>query len=180
METAIKICAVSLLCGMAIAPAMAEEFYAALSAGQAAAINTCTGVADCHDSGISMSGAYRFTPMSGTEIGYATFGKASLGGSDGDREHNDIEASADGTPRYGHILSSRESRFGLFRIQHKITVPSATSAVTDLAYGIAAQYDLSHGLALRAQYERLRTLDDVDTTGQAKTTLLSVGAVYRF
>jgi len=181
MNAARKICTMALLCGMGASSAMAEGYYAALDVGQTNAKDTCTGVAGCNDSATAMrfAGGYQFTPVMGMEVSYATYGKASLGGARGDWETNGIQVSGIGTFPVGNAFSVL-GKLGVARIEHKVGTTSATSTRTNLAYGIGAQYDFTKGIAFRAQYERLGTIGDANTTGQAKASLLSVGAVYRF
>jgi opacity protein-like surface antigen len=181
MNMITRICTATLLFGMAAAPAMAEGFYAALDVGQTNAKDTCTGAAGCNDTATAMriAGGYQFMPMWGAEVSYATYGKASLGGTSGDWETNGIQASAIGTFPVARAFSVL-GKVGVARIEHKVTATSASSTRTNLAYGVGAQYDFTPVIAFRAQYERLGTIGDANTTGQAKASLLSVGALYRF
>ncbi|HLP98618.1 MAG TPA: hypothetical protein VK149_09255 [Sideroxyarcus sp.] len=168
METAIKICAIPLLCAMATATAMAEGLYAAAEAWRTAA---CNGMTACTGSSYP-AGRYGFAPISG--IGLS---RTAPDGSTAEHSRNAGETSADGSPRYGHILSSVESRFGSLRIQPILAATPDASAGSDPVYGIGAQYDFNHDLALHARYERLGATDGADSAG---TSLLSVDAVYRF
>ncbi|HAF44260.1 MAG TPA: hypothetical protein DCK83_04770 [Gallionellaceae bacterium] len=174
-----KICAATLLCTATVTPVMAEGFYAALDVGQTNAKDTCTGAAGCSDSStaLRLAGGYQFTPMWGTEVSYATYGKASLGGTFGDWETNGMQAAGIGTFPVAESFSVL-GKVGVARIQHKAA--GATSTKTNLAYGIGAQYDFSKGIAMRVQYERLGNVGDANTTGQAKASLLSAGVLYRF
>lgn len=174
-----KICAATLLCSIAATPAMAEGFYVALDVGQSNAKDTCTGADGCSDSATAMraAGGYQFTPMWGAEVSYATYGKASLGGTSGDWETNGVQASGIGTFPVAESFSVL-GKLGVARIQHKAA--GVTTTKTNLAYGIGAQYDLSKAIAFRVQYERLGDVGDANTSVQAKASLLSVGALYRF
>ena len=174
-----KICAVTLVYGLSIAPAMAEGFYAALDVGQTNAKDTCNGSSGCSDTAtaIRAAGGYQFTQMWGAEVSYATYGKANLGGSHGDWKTSGVQASCIGTFPVSESFSVL-GKVGIARIEHQVN--GASSTKTNLAYGIGAQYDFTKGIAFRAQYERLGTIGDTNTTGQAKASLLSVGALYRF
>lgn len=179
MKMLSKICAATLLCSVSLTPAMAEGFYAALDVGQTNAKDTCTGGTGCDENAtaIRIGGGYQFAPMWGMEASYASYGKASLGGASGDWETNGVQVSGIGTFPVADAFSVL-GKVGIARIEHKVA--SASSTRTNLAYGVGAQYDLSTGIAFRVQYERLGTIGDTNTTGQAKASLLSVGAVYRF
>ena len=173
-----KICTVTLVYGLAVAPAMAEGFYAALDVGQTNAKDTCsTGVAGCNDTAtaIRAAGGYQFTPMWGMEFSYATYGKANLGGSHGDWKTSGVQASCIGTFPVSESFSVL-GKVGVARIEHQVN--GATSTKTNPAWGIGAQYDFTRSIAFRAQYEQLGTIGDANTTGEAKVSLLSVGALY--
>ena len=175
-----KLCTATLVYGLAISPAMAEGFYAALDVGQTNAKDTCSaGTSGCDDSAtaIRAGGGYQFTPMWGMEVSYATYGKAALGSSHGDWKTNGVQVSGIGTFPVAESFSVL-GKVGVARLERQVN--GASSTKTNLAYGIGAQYDFTKGIAFRAQYERLGTIGDTNTTGQAKASLLSVGALYRF
>lgn len=175
-----NICAAALVYTIAITPAMAEGFYAALDVGQTNAKDTCSaGTSGCEDTATAMraAGGYQFTPMWGMEVSYATYGKANLGGTNGDWKTNGVQASGIGTFPVSAVISLL-GKVGVARIEHQID--GTTSTKTNLAYGIGAQYDFTKGIAFRAQYERLGNIGDSNTAVQAKASLLSVGALYRF
>jgi OOP family OmpA-OmpF porin len=174
-----NICAVTLVYGMAIAPVMAEGFYAALDVGQTNAKDTCNNISGCTDTATAgrIAGGYQFTKMWGTEVSYATYGKASLGGNFGDWETNGVQASGIGTFPVAESFAVL-GKVGVARIEHKSA--GVTSTKTNLAYGIGGQYEFTKGIAFRVQYERLGNVGDANTTGQAKASLLSAGALYRF
>ena len=175
-----NICAVTLVYGLAVAPVMAEGFYAALDAGQTNAKDTCSaGFAGCNDTAtaIRAAGGYQFTSMWGIEVSYATYGKANLGGAHGDWKTSGEQASGIGTFPVGAAFSLL-GKVGVARIEHQVNGTSSTK--TNLAYGIGSQYDFNKGIAFRVQYEQLGSIGDANTTGEAKASLLSVGALYRF
>jgi OOP family OmpA-OmpF porin len=175
-----KICAVTLVYGLAVAPVMAEGFYAALDAGQTNAKDTCTtGVAGCNDTAtaIRAAGGFQFTQMWGMEVSYATYGKANLGGSHGDWKTSGVQASGIGTFPVAESCSVL-GKVGVARLERQVN--GASSTKTNLAYGIGAQYDFTKNIAFRAQYEQLGKIGDANTTGETKVSLLSVGALYRF
>jgi opacity protein-like surface antigen len=115
--------------------------------------------------------------MWGMETSYATYGKANLGGSHGDWKTSGVQASGTGTFPVGGAFSLL-GKVGVARIKHQVN--GASSTKTNLAYGIGSQYDFNKGIAFRVQYEQLGTIGDANTTGEAKASLLSVGALYRF
>lgn len=174
-----KICAVTLLCGISATPVMAEGFYVALDVGQTNAKDTCTRRSGCTDTATAMRAAagYQFTMMWGAEVSYATYGKATLGGTYGDWETTGVQASGIGAFPVTESFSVL-GKLGVVRIEHKAV--GATSTKTNLAYGVGAQYDFSKGIAARLQYERLGDVGDTNTTGQAKASLLSAGILFRF
>jgi opacity protein-like surface antigen len=175
-----KICAATLVYGLTVAPAMAEGFYAALDVGQTDAKDTCnTGVDGCNDSStaIRAAGGYQFTQIWGMEVSYATYGKANLGGTYGDWKTSGVQASGIGTFPVAESFSVL-GKLGVARIEHQVN--GATSTRTNLAWGLGAQYDFNKRIAFRAQYEQLGTIGDANTTGEAKASLISVGALYRF
>jgi OOP family OmpA-OmpF porin len=174
-----KVCAATIVYGLAIAPVMAEGFYAALDVGQTNARDTCSGSSGCTDSATAgrVAGGYQFTQMWGAEVSYASYGKASLGGHYGDWETNGVQASAIGTFPVAESFAVL-GKVGVARIEHKAA--GATATKTNLAYGIGGQYAFSKGIAFRVQYERLGDVGDTNTTGQAKASLLSAGVLYRF
>jgi OOP family OmpA-OmpF porin len=174
-----QICAATIVYGLAIAPVMAEGFYAALDVGQTNAKDTCNGTSGCTDTATAgrVAGGYQFTEMWGTEVSYATYGKASLGGHYGDWETNGIQASGIGTFPVAESFAVL-GKVGVARIEHKAA--GTTSTKTNLAYGIGGQYAFTKGIAFRVQYERLGDIGDTNTTGQAKASLLSAGVLYRF
>ena len=179
MKVLKKICAATLVYGLAITPAMAEGIYAALDVGQTNAKDTCSGSSGCSDTAtaIRVAGGYQFTPMWGAEVSYATYGKASLGSSHGDWKTSGVQASGIGTFPVGETISLL-GKVGVARIEHQVN--GASSTKTNLAYGIGAQYDFTKGIAFRVLYERLGKIGDSNTAVQAKASLLSVGALYRF
>jgi OOP family OmpA-OmpF porin len=174
-----NICAATIVYGLAIAPVMAEGFYAALDVGQTNAKDTCNGNSGCTDTATAgrIAGGYQFTRNWSTEVSYATYGKASLGGKYGDWETNGIQASGIATFPVAESFAVL-GKLGVARIEHKAA--GATSTKTNLAYGIGGQFDFTKGIAIRVQYERLGDIGDTNTTGQAKASLLSIGALYRF
>lgn len=182
----------------AISPAFADGFYGALDIGQTKAQDACstTGlpagstVAGCKDTATMyrIAGGYQFAPMWGAEVSYGSYGKASMGVATvpflgtiaaGDWQLSGLQVSGTGTFPLGNAFSLI-GKLGIARTDIKLTAASVSATSTKLAYGIGAQYDFTKTVAVRAQYENLGTVGDVNTTGTAKVSLLSAGVVLKF
>ena len=188
----------ALLFGAAATPALAENYYAALDAGQAKAKDACTGVpggwTGCNDTStfFRIAGGYQFTPMWGAEISYADAGSTSLGSGiilgtavSGDYKVSSVQFAGTGTFPIGNDFSFI-AKLGIASTDLKITASGGgvtvdqSATTTKLAYGVGAQYDITRNVSVRAQYEDLGDVGDTNTTGTSKVTLLSAGLVYKF
>ena len=127
--------------------------------------------------------------MWGAEISYGDYGSASagsfMGTPLGDWEASGFQISGTGTFPLGAGFDVI-GKIGFARTKIEFMYSPAigggsdTATSTKLAVGVGAQYNVSQNLAIRAQYEDLGKVGDVNTTGESKVTLLSVGAVFRF
>ena len=189
-----KIAIAVFILGATASSAMADSFYGALDFGQAKGKDACTdlavvGVVGCKDSASAyrIAGGYKFTPMWGAEISYGNYGNASLGSFSGfplgDWEASGFQVSGIGTFPLGAGFDLI-GKVGIAQTKLELTGSSFwtdTSATsTKLAVGIGAQYNVSQSVAIRAQYEDLGKVGDVNTTGESKVTLLTAGVVFRF
>jgi OmpA-OmpF porin, OOP family len=170
--------------------AMAEGYYAALDLGQSKAKDACTGlppgVTGCKDTApfYRIAGGYQFAPMWGAEISYAIYGKESagtLGSLSVDWQFSGFQVSGIGTFPLSNEFSLI-GKLGVARTKIELTSGGVSNSAssTNLAYGIGAQYDFTKSVAVRAEYEDLGTVGDVNTTGTSKDTLLSAGVVLKF
>jgi opacity protein-like surface antigen len=174
-----KICAATLLCAVAVTPAMAKGFYAAADVGHTNHSNPCNGTSGCSNSStvLRAGGGYQFTPRWATEVSFALYGKSNPGDTIDDWKTNGMQASGIGTFPVGESISVL-GKLGVARITREAA--GTTYTRTNLAYGIGAQYDFSKIVALRVQYERISSIGDDNTTGQSRLSMLSAGALYRF
>ena len=184
-----------LVIGAGATSAMAEDFYGALDVGQTKAKDACMGApADCKDTATlyRIAGGYQFTPTFGAEISYADYGKANLGSFavfgvpvTSDWKITGEQLSVIGAFPLGDVFSLT----GKVGVAHSTIKLSAnlpgnsvtlSSSSTNLAWGIGALFNINNSFAIRAQYEDLGNVGDAATTGTAKVSLMSVGAMLRF
>ena len=201
MNIANKIAAAVLIFGTTLS-AMAGSYYGALDIGQTKAKDTCSylssvGTVGCEDTSTlyRIGGGYQFTPMWGTEVSYATYGKESLGTFGGfplgDWKMDGLQISGIGTLPVGAGFDLI-GKVGIARTKYVLSynpaigMASDSATKTKLAYGIGAQYNISPRFAVRAQYEDLGEVGEGDwatcvaCTGTTEVQLMSLGAVLKF
>lgn len=194
MKIDFKVLAAALMLGTIASPAMAENFYGAIDIGQSKGSDICTnlpaGINGCQDTGtlLRIAGGLQFAPMWGTELSYGTLGNESAGtglGITGKWQGSALQVSGIGTFPVANGFSII-GKLGIVRADLEVsgsylgTGFDYTATTTNVAYGIGAQFDLSHNAAIRAQYENYGTLGDASTTGTSKVSSLSIGLVYKF
>jgi len=190
-----KILAAALLSALSTS-AMAEGAYVAVDVGQTTAKDMCSGLPagfSCSEKATAFrfGGGYQFTPNLGIEANYGILGKGTASGTvlgtafNGEAKFKTLQVAATGT----FPLADTFSLIGKLGIARTSVDTSATgggfsssssATSTKLAYGIGAQFDLSKSLGIRAQYENLGEVGDVNTTGTAKVSLISAGVVLKF
>jgi OOP family OmpA-OmpF porin len=148
---------------------------------------TCTDTATAFRFG----GGYQFTPNLGIEANYGILGKPTMSGTvlgvaiNGEAKLNTLQVAATGTYPVADAFSLI-GKLGIARTTLDVSASgggfssSSSATSTKLAYGIGAQYDISKTLGVRAQYENLGEVGDVNTTGTTKVSLISAGVVFKF
>jgi len=186
-----------LLCYTTVSQASAESLYIAIDVGQTSASKACytdgipgsITVTGCKEKAtlFRVSGGYQFDPLWGAEISYGDYGKGKLGTATvpglgvinlGDWQFIGFEIAGTATFPYSDAFSLT-GKIGFAQTTIKFTRISMSATSTNLAYGIGAQYTLSHCIAIRAQFENLGVVGD-NNTGTAKLVLLSAGIISRF
>ncbi len=189
-----KILAAALLSALSTS-AMAEGPYAAVDIGQTTAKDMCAGSTGftCNETATAFrfGGGYQFTPNFGIEANYGILGKPTMSGTvlgvaiNGEAKLNTLQVAATGTYPVADAFSLI-GKLGIARTTVDVTASgggfssSQSATSTKLAYGIGAQYDVSKTFGVRAQYENLGEVGDVNTTGTAKVSLISAGVVFKF
>lgn len=180
------------LSGLVAAPqASAQGFYIGGSVGQSDFDNgnaipdlITSGTVDGKDTGYKIFGGYEFNRNFGVELAWVDLGKASYSGTflglpvtGGSVKTSGLNISAVGTLP----LSSSFALFGklgLFSWESKASdvtggVPfSGKEDGSDVSFGIGASYNFTKNLAIRAEWEQFKAVDNI--------SLLSLGVVYKF
>ena len=184
-----KILAVTLLSVLSTS-AMAEGLYAAVDVGQSTNKDICKniiGATSCNESGTAFrfGGGYQFNQNFGVEVNYGILGKTTVsgGGVSGEAKPTTLQVAATGTFPIADAFSLI-GKLGIARTSADFSgTGSATQSTTStgLAYGIGAQYDLSKSMGVRAQYETLGEIGDMNIVGvTAKISMISAGVVLKF
>jgi OOP family OmpA-OmpF porin len=129
-------------------------WYVGGSIGQASA-------ADEEEMAWRIAAGYRVNRTFGVEIGYANLSDFGLGGDD--------VTSLEFVGTAGFPVGNRFSIYGLAGIAR---LSADDENETELTFGFGAQYEMSRNVALRAQWQRYNTDEEID--------VLSVGIVYKF
>lgn len=193
MKNPAKSLAAILVFGMAVSPAIAENFYGAFDVVQPTAKDVCNGlpvgVSGCKNSSVlaRLAVGYQFTPVWGAEYSMGTARRATLGAAANGTEFAGwrlsclIQLSATGT---FHLTDefALTGKAGLARSELQILPGPYTlkSIVIKPAFGGGVRYAFTRSFAVRAQYEYLGTIGEASTTGTTKASLLSAGLVYMF
>ena len=170
---------IALIGTLAVSPAMAEDAYLGLSAGESQLDDVCDDIenavgaaADCDDTDTAgkVFGGWKLTDWFGLEASYVDLGEAEvevLGTSAG------IEADGFGLSAVGFLPLNENfdlfAKAGAYNWDVETTGTSALAAGldddsgTDATYGVGARLGLNENVALRAELERYEIEDyDVD------------------
>lgn len=186
-----RIIVAALSCGGALimTPPAAAQFYVGASAGwsdykSGNAVNLTNGSVDGEDTGFKVFGGYQFSRNFGLEVSYLDFGKATYSGLSGGTPLTGGQAATDGLnfSAVGTLpLTPQFDLFGKVGIMNWETKASFVVGSTpgtqrddgnDLTYGIGVAYNFTPNLALRAEWERFKAVDDID--------LMSIGVAFKF
>ena len=183
--------AVASICGSALimAPPAAAQFYVGGSLGWSDykagnATGLTSGSVDGEDTGYKIFGGYQFNRNFGFELSYLDLGKASYTGTGaggpltgGSAETTGWNFSGTGTLP----LSPNFDLFGklgimMWETKSSFVIGGAPGSQkndgNDFTYGVGVAYNFTPNLALRAEWERFKAVDDID--------LLSVGVAFKF
>lgn len=191
-----------LAAGLVLAGSAAAEGYVAIDAGQAKAVDACSGagglgVVNCKDTTTAwrIAGGYRFSQYWSAEASYGDYGRATLGTCSGtglcglfgfagrplgDWSTNGIQASVIGTYPIADTGLGVFAKVGVARTTLELKNLGMSATTTNLSGGLGAQYDFNKKFSVRAQYESLGTVGEVSTTGKTKVSLTTGGLVMRF
>jgi OmpA-OmpF porin, OOP family len=186
-----KMLVAALLCGSALmaAPPAAAQFYVGGSLGwsdykSGNAVPMTSGSVDGEDTGYKIFGGYQFNRNFAFEAAYLDLGKASYTGSvgaapltGGRAETTGFNFSAVGTlpltqnfdvfGKLGMMMWETDASFVVSGVPG-----SQKNDGNDLTYGVGIAYNFTPNLALRAEWERFKAVDDID--------LLSIGIAFKF
>lgn len=170
-------------------PAGAEEWYGAVSLGQAKLQEDVCGdlralgftpcSEDLTDTGMKLAVGNQLNPNTALEFGYADLGEAKFNVSS--TVNCKVDAKGFGASLVGSLPAANQfsftGRVGLFRWDSDISCSSgafsASESGTDLAFGVGIRYDMTKTVGLRGEWERY-DLDDADVD------LLSFGLLVKF
>lgn len=192
MKSSLKVVATTFVLTTTASTAIAGDFYGALDVGQTTAHSICSvlpgNMGGCTNTAslVRIAGGYQITPRFGAEFSYGAYGTAKLAagsGTSADWEMSGLQLSGTITDPLGAGFSSI-FRLGLASTELKLSgsalnVGSYKTTNTQFTWGLGVKYDFSQEIAVRAQYDDLGNVGD-NQTGTYKTTLLSVGMIYKF
>ncbi len=181
-------------------PALADSGnfpYVALDIGQTKATDACstagapagTTFSGCKDSaaGIRVSLGTEVAPNFSAEVGYGSYGSATLGSATragttanlGNWKLSGFQLAGIGALPVSDTFSVT-GKIGLASTKLALDVGGLSATSTNLMWGLGVKFKVNSDVAVRAQYENLGTVGDTNTTGTAKVSVLSVGVVYQF
>jgi OmpA-OmpF porin, OOP family len=186
-----KLTVAALLCGGALvtAPPAAAQLYLGGSAGwsdykSGNAVNLTSGSVDGEDTGYKIFGGYQFNRTFGFELSYLDLGKASYTGTLNGAPVTGGSAETTGWNFSGTATLPLSPSFDLFGKLGMMMWETDSSFFTagvpggqkndgnDLTYGVGVAYHFTPNLALRAEWERFKAVDDID--------LMSIGVAIKF
>ena len=156
--------------------------YLGLSVGQSKFSDACEGAGgvitcDNKDTAFRIFGGYQFHPNIAVELGWADLGKATASGFGVTAT---AEASAfDLVGVLSWPIGNAFSIYGKVGLYHGEAegggiAGGASDSVTDLTYGLGAQFNLGRNVGLRAEWQRYNDFSGSDID------VLSIGVLYRF
>lgn len=201
MRTSTKFLTAALVSAALTTPALADSSsfpYVALDVGQTTAKDACSTaglpagstVSGCKDSaaGLRVSLGTDVGQNFSAEVGYASYGSASLGTatiplrgtvSAGNWKLSGFQLAGIGALPVSDTFFVT-GKVGLASTKIALDVGGVSATSTNLMWGLGVKFKVNSDLAIRAQYENLGTVGDTNTTGTAKVSVLSAGVVYQF
>lgn len=181
-----------------------SKFKDACSSDPEARVTSCRD----HDTAWKIFGGYQFTPNLALEVGYNDFGKAKGSATfafanipfPGTTASGTADVAAEATAWEltgigSWPLANRFSVYGKLgayygevkaTVNGTITNPPAGSfsgsmkdTNTNLTFGLGARYDITHNIAVRAEWQRFSKMGG-DDVGKADVDVFAIGALYRF
>ena len=161
-------------------------FYAGAAFGQARTDGVCDLVAgfagvscDEKDTAWKIFGGYQVNRNFSVELGYASFGEATVTGPGGTAT---VEGTAFDLVAVGSLpLADRFSvygKLGLYRADFEVRNTlgfSEDASENGLTFGVGLRFDFTRNLAARLEWQRYQELgDDLDVS------MMSVGVLFRF
>jgi OOP family OmpA-OmpF porin len=165
------------------APTWADQLYLGFNIGQAQWRPGCpAGVASCDDTNTSLGvfAGYQINSILSAEAGYTNLGKVTFGGASikGDA----WEASGVAMLAVGHPFPERLSlyaRLGGYRANLKGNAGTGKATNSELTYGAGTQYEVTPKIAVRAEWQRYRSVGEADLP-RSDIDVLRLGALWRF
>jgi|SRR5690242_4024603 OmpA-OmpF porin, OOP family len=164
-------------------PSWANSLYLGLNVGQAQWRPGCpAGVASCDDTNTSLGvfAGYQINRIFSAEAGYTNLGKVTFGGASikGDAwEASGVAMLALGNP-FPEPLRLY-ARLGAYRANLKGNAGTGKETNSELTYGAGVQYEVTPKIAMRAEWQRYRSVGGGDLP-RSDIDLWRVGALWRF
>jgi OmpA-OmpF porin, OOP family len=166
-------------------------WYVGASVGQSKARHfDCSGFSSCDTKAAAFGvlGGYRINRNFAAELGYHDFGRVTFSapGVSGNIKANAAELVGLGAYPFANQFSVY-GKLGAYRAESKISAPvaglgsgSLKDRNTDLTFGLGAQYDVTRGAGVRAEWQRYKNVGGDDTGGKSDIDVISIGLIWRF